>query len=182
MKYNRETEMEQLKEYRYLIATIFAVFAILLIGAVFSETFTQQRTYLELFMLFGGMLFVFSVLTVVVILGFSSFALFLAFFLAAAIAMYGIEAALLTIAITYCVWGFAFSIELLLADNDVPSAIEWFESRYTFESFKREYFAFYPMIFFVYLLIEVVPNILHRETLKRFSPSEVFEKMRNLLR
>ncbi len=174
--------MEQLKEYRYLIVTIFAIFAILMAGAVWSETFTEQRTYLELFMLFGSLLFIFSILTVVVILGFSSFALYLSFFIAAAIAMFGIEAALLATGITYSIWGLIFSIELLLADNSVESAVEWFRTRYTFESFKWEYYAFYPLILFIYLLIEVIPNILHRETLKRFSPSQVFEKMRDLLR
>jgi len=173
--------MNQLREYRYFILTIFAIFAILIVGAIFSQTFTEQKTYLELFMLIGSLLFIFSVLVVVAILGFSSFALYLALFIAAAIAMYGIEGALLVIGMTYLIWGFIFSIEVLLVDNDVKSAIDWFKKRYTFESFKWEYYAFYPMMLVLYVLIELFPSLLHREQLKRFSPRQVFEKMRGIL-
>ena len=173
--------MNQLREYRYFILTIFAIFAILIVGAIFSQTFTEQKTYLELFMLIGSLLFIFSVLVVVAILGFSSFALYLALFIAAAIAMYGIEGALLVIGMTYLIWGFIFSIEVLLVDNDVKSAIDWFKKRYTFESFKWEYYAFYPMMLVLYVLIELFPSLLHREQFKRFSPRQVFEKMREIL-
>ena len=174
--------MNQLREYRYFILTIFAIFAILIVGAIFSQTFTEQKTYLELFMLMGSLLFIFSVLVVVAILGFSSFAIYLALFIAAAIAMYGIEGALLVIGMTYLIWGLIFSIELLLVDNDVKSAIDWFKKRYTFESFKWEYYAFYPMMLILYVLIELFPSLLHREQLKRFSPRQVFEKMRTILK
>ncbi len=173
--------MNQLREYRYFILTIFAIFAILIVGAIFSQTFTEQKTYLELFMLMGSLLFIFSVLVVVAILGFSSFAIYLALFIAAAIAMYGIEGALLVIGMTYLIWGLIFSIELLLVDNDVKSAIDWFKKRYTFESFKWEYYAFYPMMLILYVLIELFPSLLHREQFKRFSPRQVFEKMREIL-
>ncbi len=174
--------MNQLREYRYLILIIFSIFGILLIGAYFSPTFTQQKTYLELFMLLGALLFVFSALVIFAIIGFSSFALYLAIFIAAVIAMYGIEGALLVITMTYLLWGLVFSIEVLLVDNEVKSAIEWFRSRYTFESFKREYYAFYPMMLVLYVLIELFPSLLHREKMKRFSPKQVFEKMRDILK
>lgn len=173
--------MNQLREYRYFILIIFAIFCILLLGAFFSQTFTEQKTYLELFMLMGALLFIFSVLVVVAILGFSSFAIYLALFIAAAIAIYGIEGALLVIGMTYFIWGFIFSIEVLLVDNDVKSAIDWFKKRYTFESFKWEYYAFYPMMLILYVLIELFPSLLHREQFKRFSPRQVFEKMREIL-
>ena len=174
--------MKQLREYRYFILIIFAIFAILLLGAFFSQTFTEQKTYLELFMLMGALLFIFSVLVVVAILGFSSFAIYLALFIAAAIVMYGIEGALLVIGMTYLIWGFIFSIEVLLVDNNVKSAIDWFKKRYTFESFKWEYYAFYPMMLILYVLIELFPSLMHREQLKRFSPRQVFEKMREILK
>ncbi len=173
--------MNQLKEYRYLIVIIFAIFGTLLIGAYFSQTFTEQRSYLELFTLMGALLFVFSVLVVVAILGFSSFAIYLSIFIAAVIAMYGIEGALLVISMTYLLWGFVFSIEVLLVDNDVESAIDWFKSRYTFETFKREYYAFYPMMYLLYILVELLPSLMHREELKRFSPQQVLEKMQEML-
>lgn len=174
--------MNQLKEYRSIILIIFAIFTILLIGAFFSTTFTEQRTYLELFMLLGSLLFIFSVLIVVATLGFKSFAIYLSVFIAAVMAMYGIEGALLVIGMTYLVWGLVFSIELLLVDNDVETAIQWFKERYDFKSFKLEYYAFYPMIIILHLLIELIPNLLHGENLKRFSPPQVFEKMKEILR
>lgn len=174
--------MDQLKEYRSLILIICAIFGILIAGAIFSDSFTQQKTYLELFMLAGSLLFIFSILVIVAILGFSSFSIYLSFFIAAAMAMYGLEGALLVIGLTYATWGLVFSIELLLVDNDVKSAIEWFKSRYTFESFRWEYYAFYPMMLVLYLLIELLPNLMHRENLKRFSPKQVFEKMQEILK
>ena len=174
--------MNQLREYRYLILTVFAIFAILLIGAFFSPSFAEQMNYLELFLLLGSLLFVFSVLTVVVILGFSSFAIYMAVFLAAVIAMYGIEGALLVIFLSYITWGLVFSIELLLVDNGVESAIDWFAKRYDFQSFKREYYIFLPMSYLLYVLIEVLPSLLHRENFSRFSPNEVYEKMQEILK
>ncbi|MEA3455981.1 MAG: hypothetical protein U9R26_05710 [Campylobacterota bacterium] len=173
--------MNQLREYRSIILIIFAIFAILLLGAYSSQTFTEQKSFLELFVLLGALLFVFSLLVVFAIIGFSSFALYLSIFLAAVIAMYGIEGAILVVSMTYLLWGLVFSIEVLLVDNDVRSATEWFKSRYTFESFKREYYAFYPMILILYILIELFPSFLHREELKRFSPSQVLQKMREIL-
>jgi hypothetical protein len=174
--------MNQLKEYRSIILIIFAIFAIILVGAIFSSTFTEQKTYLELFMLLGSLLFVFSVLVVVATIGFASFAIFLALFLAAVIALYGVEGALLVIGMTYLIWGLIFSIELLLVDNGVESAVEWFRDRYDFKSFKMEYYAFYPMMYVLYVLIELIPSLLHRENLRRFSPTQVFEKMRGILK
>ncbi|MEA3492609.1 MAG: hypothetical protein U9R27_11985 [Campylobacterota bacterium] len=173
--------MNRLKEYRDLIVIIFAIFTILLVGAIFSHSFTQQRTYMELFMLMGSLLFVFSALVLFAILGFSSFALYLTIFIAAVMVMYGIVGAILVIAITYLIWGFIFSIELLLVDNGVVSAIDWFKRRYDFQSFKWEYYAFYPLLLILYILIELFPNILHGEEMRRFSPKKVFEKMREIL-
>jgi len=173
--------MEELKAYRYLILIIFSIFGILLAGAYFSPSFTEQKSYLELFILMGSLLFVFSVLVVAASLGFRSFALYMAFFLAAVIAMYGIEGALIVIFLTYITWGLVFSIELLLVDNGAEGAVEWFSKRYDFKSFRREYYIFLPMSYLLYLLIEVLPNLLHRENFSRFSPQEVYEKMREIL-
>jgi hypothetical protein len=174
--------MNQLREYRYLILTVFAIFVILMAGAIFSPSFTEQRTYLELFMLMGSLLFIFSVLVVAVILGFSSFALYMAVFIAAVVAMYGIEGALLVVGLSYITWGFVFSIELLLVDQNVESAIEWFQKRYTFKSFKQEYYVFLPMMYLLYTLIEILPSLFSRESFSRFSPSEVYEKIKKILK
>jgi len=173
--------MEQFREYRYIIVTIFAIFGILLAGAYYSDSFSQRLEYLELFMLFGSLLFVFSMLVIFVILGFGSFAIYMAIFISIVMLMYGIVGVILVTSMTYLSWGIVFSIELLLVYHDVPSAIEWFQKRYDFQSFRMEYYAFYPMTILLYLLIELLPNIWHGESIERFSPHQIFEKMREVL-
>ncbi len=170
-----------MREYRSLIVTIFAIFALTLLGAIFSPSFTLQQSYLELFILFGSVLFIFSVLVVLAYIGFGSFALYLAIVVSAIMLLFGVERVFLAIGMTYAIWGFIFSIELLLVDNGVKSAIVWFEQRYTFDTFTKEFYAFYPMIIVVYILVEVIPALFLDEKPKRFSPSEVFEKMREIL-
>ncbi|SFV61124.1 hypothetical protein MNB_SV-6-929 [hydrothermal vent metagenome] len=172
--------MEQLKEYRYIIVTIFAIFAILLVGAYYSDSFSQRLNYLELFTLLGSLLFVFSMLVVFAILGFESFAIYMAIFISVVMLMYGILGVILVASMTYLAWGVVFSIELLLVYHDVPSAIDWFRDRYDFDSFRVEYYAFYPMTILLYLLIELLPNVWNGEKIERFSPHQIFEKMRDL--
>jgi hypothetical protein len=132
-------------------------------------------------MLFGSVLFIFSVLVILAYIGFGSFALYLAIVVSAIMLLFGVERAFLATGMTYAIWGFIFSIELLLVDNGVKSAIVWFEDRYNFDTFTKEFYAFYPMIIVVYIMVESIPSIFLDEKPKRFSPSEVFEKMREIL-
>jgi len=104
-------------EYRSLALIIIAIFTITLLAAYFSPSFAEQKTYLELFILFGSLLFIFAVVVIFATLGFHSFALFLSLFLAAVIVMYGVLGALLITAITYFLWGSIFAMELLLFYN-----------------------------------------------------------------
>ena len=170
-----------MKEYRSLVFIIFAIFAVTLLGAYFSPTFQEQRGWLELFFLLGGVLFIVSVLAVFATLGFSSFAIYMAVFLAAVISLYGILGAVIVVFLTYVVWGSIFAMEVLLYDAGANSAKEWFVTRYKFKSFKAEYYAFYPMLGFVYVLLEILPNLLHRESVIDFSPSRVLKEMEELL-
>ncbi len=172
---------KNVKEYRSIALIIIAIFIITLIGAFFSPTFSEQKTYLELFFLFGSLLFIFSILVIFAAIGFSSFALFLALFLALVMLMYGIEGALLVTGMTYFSWGFIFAMEVLLFYNGVASAKEWFITRYSFKSFKVEYYVFYPMIGMLYILLEFVPNIFSKEKLLKFSPSKVLKEMEEIL-
>jgi hypothetical protein len=173
--------MDHLREYREVVAIVFAIFATLLAGAFFSDTFYDQMRYMELFVTLGALLFVFGMLVVFAILGFGSFALYMAIFVSIVMMMYGIEGVLLVTSMTYVVWGLIFSIELLLVDNGVESAIDWFRQRYNFESFRVEYYTFYPMLCILYILIELLPNLLHGEKSKRFAPRKILEKMRKVL-
>ncbi len=168
--------------YRSLFLIVLAIFAITLLGAYFSPTFTQQKEWLELFFLLGGVLFIVSTLAVFATLGFSSFAIYMAIFLAAVIALFGILGAVIVVLLTYIVWGFVFAMEVLLYDSGSISAKEWFISRYTFKEFKAEYYAFYPMLGFVYILLEIVPNILSRVSIIHFSPSRVLKEMEKILK
>jgi len=170
-----------MQEYRSLFITIIAIFILTLAGAYFSPTFSEQKTYLELFSLLGALLFIFSALVVFAAIGFRSFALFMAVFLAIVISMFGVLGAFIVVGLTYIAWGSIFAMELLLIDNNVTSAKMWFISRYDFKTFKMEYYAFYPLIGFVYLLLEIIPNILSKESAMGFSPSRVLKEMEELL-
>jgi len=164
------------------ITYVIAIFIITLLAAYFSPSFAEQRSYLELFILFGSLLFIFSVVVIFATLGFHSFALFLSIFLAAVIALYGVLGALLVTAMTYFLWGSIFAMEVLLFYNGSQSAKEWFIARYTFKTFKNEYYIFYPMIGMLYILLEFIPHFLYREKLLKFSPSRVLKEMEEILK
>ena len=171
-----------MSEYRSLALTVIAIFVITLMAAYFSNSFAQQQSYLELFTLFGSLLFIFSVVVIFAILGFHSFALFLSIFLAAVISIYGILGALLVTVVTYFLWGSIFAMEVLLFYNGSQSAKEWFVSRYDFKTFKIEYFAFYPMMGMLYILLEFIPYLFSKEKLLKFTPSKVLKEMEMLLK
>jgi len=171
-----------MKEYRSLALIVIALFVITLVGAYFSPSFSEQKTFLELFMLMGALLFIFSALVIFATIGFGSFSLYLAIFLAAVMGMYGIEGAFLVTSMTYLVWGSIFAMEVLLFYNGLKSAKEWFQERYTFKSFKNEYYAFYPMLFIAYLFLELIPSFLYRESFLEFKPSKVLEVMKEVLK
>ena len=171
-----------MREYRSLALTVIAIFIVTLVGAFFSPTFNEQKTWLELFFLFGALLFIFSILVIFAAIGFSSFSLYLAIFLAAVMGMYGVEGALLVTGMTYFFWGSIFAMEVLLFYNHVKSAKEWFIARYTFKTFKNEYYAFYPMMGMLYILLEFVPSLFYREKLLKFSPSRVLKEMEEILK
>jgi len=170
-----------MQEYRSLALIILSIFSVTLIGAYFSPTFQEQRGWLELFFLLGGVLFIVSTLTIFATLGFSSFSIYMAIFLAAIIAMFGILGAIIVVLLTYIAWGSVFAMEVLLYDSGAVSAKEWFITRYKFKDFKREYYAFYPMLGFIYVLLEIIPNLISRESVIAFSPSRVLKEMEELL-
>jgi hypothetical protein len=168
-------------EYRSLALTVIAIFIITFLAAYFSPSFAEQKSYLELFILLGSLLFIFSVVIIFATLGFHSFALFLSIFLAAIIALHGVLGALLVTVMTYFLWGSIFAMEVLLFYNGSESAKEWFVSRYDFKTFKMEYFAFYPMMGMLYVLLEFIPYIFSKEKLLQFTPSKVLKEMEELL-
>jgi len=171
-----------MQEYRSLALIVLAIFVVTLLGVFLSPTFEAQKGYLELFFLFSGVLFIVSILTVFATLGFTSFAMYMSVFIAAVIAMFSILGAVIVVFITYIIWGSIFAMEVLLYAAGAHSAKEWFIDRYTFKAFKAEFYAFYPMIGFIYILLEILPNILKRESIIEFSPPRVLKEMEALLK
>jgi len=170
-----------MKEYRSLALIVLAIFIVTLLGAYFSPTFQEQKGWLELFFLFGSVLFIVSTLALFASLGFSSFAIYMAVFIAAVTSLFGILGAVIVVLLSYVAWGTVFAMEVLLYDSGASSAKEWFVSRYTFKDFKIEYYVFYPMLGFIYILLELLPNLLKRESVIHFSPSRVLKEMQALL-
>ena len=170
-----------MQEYRSLALTVIAIFIVTLLGAWFSPSFEEQQSYLELFILFGSLLFIFAVVAVFAFLGFHAFSLYMSLFLAIVIAMFGILGAVIVVSLTYIAWGSVFAMEVLLFDNGVEGAKEWFLSRYKFKTFKVEFYVFSPLIGFMYLILEIIPGIIHRESVIDFSPSRVLKEMEALL-
>ena len=171
-----------MKESGYLILTIVALFVITLTGAYFSPTFEEQKSFLEIFYLSGALLFIFSALVIFATIGFGSFAIYGAIFLAAVMGMYGIEGAVLVVGMTYFLWGSIFAMQVLLFYHHLKSATEWFKKRYTYRSFGREFKVFYPMLWVAYFFLEFIPSILYREDFLRFIPSRVLEEMEEVLK
>jgi len=171
-----------MKEYRSLTLIIIAIFLIILAGAYFSPTFEEQKGFLELFILMGSLLFIFSALVIFATIGFGSFAIYGAIFLAAVMGMYGIEGAVLVISMTYFIWGSIFAMQVLLAYQHLKSAKEWFQKRYTYKTFKKEYRIFYPMLWIAYIFLEFIPSILYREDFLKFIPSRIPGEMKEILK
>jgi hypothetical protein len=169
------------KEYRSLALTLIAIFAITLIGALYSPTFEEQKTFLELFFLMGSLLFIFSALVIFATIGFRSFAVYGALFLASVMGIYGIEGALMVTGLTYITWGSIFAMEILLVYHRVKSAITWFQKRYTYKTFLLEYRVFYPVLLVAYVFLEIIPSLFFRESFLRFSPSKILKAMREIL-
>jgi hypothetical protein len=170
-----------LREYKSLFFIILALFAILFLGAYYSPTFEQQQTYLEMFVMLGALLFIFSLLVVFATISFGSFTIYLAIFLAIVMQLYGIEGALLVVGMSYVAWGGIFGMEFLLLHFEVKSAIGWFEARYSKKAFMIEYKVFYPMIIINLILLEWIPAILYQENFIKLHPRELASKMSQLL-
>ncbi len=174
--------MRLLLEYRDLLLIIITIFLLTLLGAYFSTSFEERHSYLELFFLLGSLLFIFSALVVAVTLGSASFGLYGAIFLAGVMGIYGIEGAALVVLLTYLVWGFTFTMELLLLYQGVKSAKEWFQIRYTLESFSLEYRLFYPLIPIALLFLEWIPSLLYREPFLRIETAHILPLAKRLLK
>ena len=163
------------------IATLIAGFAILIAGAYTSPSFAEEMSYIEAIGILTALVMVFSIVVIAAHLGFKSFSLFMALFFAMAISLYGVYAGIIVAVMTYIVWGFVFSIQLLLVHNHSKAAIDWFKAHYSYKSFELEYRVFYPMIWIFYFLWDYLPAIFYKDRDEYFSPQYIKDYMKSIL-
>ncbi|MEA2029411.1 MAG: hypothetical protein U9N49_10610 [Campylobacterota bacterium] len=171
-----------MREYKDLIAVLVAILTLIVIGALFSPTLEEQKSFWMLLINTLVLLFAFGFLATLVYIGFKSFALYGAVVISIVIVMFGLYWVMTIVGMTYLIWGFIFGFEALLVAYRVKSAEEWFKDRYTYKSFYREYKIFYPMIMVVYTIVEILPSLLGLEKPKRFEANDIIERMREILR
>jgi len=174
--------MSKSKDFWLLIALSFAIIGVLILGIYTSPTYTQKQNYINSLILFLEVLFVASATLVLLWHGFKNFAIMLALILGAITSLFGIEAAIIATLFSYITWGFAFTIELLLAHNGVQGAIDWFKIHYTPKSFAIEYKIFYPMLKIMHILLEIIPSKIYKEPMLDFTPKELYTAMLNELK
>lgn len=77
---------------------------------------------------------------------------------------------------TYAVTAPTFAMEVLLFNENPSLKSQWFKSRYTYKTFKIEFYLFWPAIFILYLLI-----FSYGASRVSFSSKEILNKMKILL-
>ena len=165
------------RDFNILVGISILILSILAFGIYTSPTYTQKQAIFNSTIFFLSVVFIASITLIVLWHGFKEFSLMLTIILAMIISLLGIKAGLIAVLMTYIIWGFAFSIELLLAHNGVESAIIWFKKHYKVKSFKVEFKIFYPMIILMHLFLEIIPGILYKEAILDFNPKELYQAM-----
>jgi len=62
--------------------------------------------------------------------------------------------------LTYFTWGVVVAFEVVLVMAGSEFAKEWVKKRYTLKFFMFEVYLFFPLVFFGYLFLEVLPYFL----------------------
>ncbi len=165
------------KDFNLLAGLSIGIILILFAGVYTSPTYSQKTAILNSIIYFLATVFIASVTLIILWHGFKEFSVMLAIILAMIISLLGIKAGLIAVFATYIIWGFVFSIELLLAHNGVKSAIAWFKKHYKVKSFQIEFKIFYPMLMVMHILLEIIPGIIYREAILDFKPKELYKAM-----
>lgn len=71
-----------------------------------------------------------------------------------------LDVLLFFIILTYLAWGFIFGIHAMLVISGSKSAKKWARFWYTPKGYVYECYIFFPMIYFVFLLVEFLPAVL----------------------
>ncbi len=165
------------RDFNMLVGISILILSILAFGIYTSPTYTQKQAIFNSTIFFLSVIFIASITLIVLWHGFKEFSIMLAIILAMIISLLGVKAGLIAVLMTYIVWGFAFSIELLLAHNGVEGAIVWFKKHYNVKSFKVEFKIFYPMIIVMHIFLEIIPGVIYREAILDFKPKELYQAM-----
>ncbi len=165
-----------LKDFFILSFATIGLFLLLWVGYFTSETYDMQKNYINASIIFASVIFITSSVILVATYGFKSFPYFILILLVMSFLLYGIWGVIYVFILSYITWGFAFSIELLLI-NSSKNAINWFKKRYTKRSFSIEYRLFFPMLWFLHLILEQIPSFFIKEPLIEFNPKKMYEKV-----
>ena len=60
--------------------------------------------------------------------------------------------------LTYIVWGFVVSFEVLLGMSGSKVALEWIKKHHTYKMLYKEVLVFYTMIWIAYFFLEIIPH------------------------
>ncbi len=79
--------------------------------------------------------------------------------------------------LTYLVWGFIVSFEVILAMGGSAVAREWIKKHHTYRQLYQEVRVFYPMIWLGYLFLELLPHYLFKAPLTAYDMDRLFEEL-----
>ncbi len=82
------------------------------------------------------------------------------------------------VGMTYLVWGFVVSFQIVLAMSGAKWALRWIKSRYRYKTLYIEVLVFYPMILLGYLFLELLPHyIFGVKRLTSFDMDTLFKRL-----
>lgn len=71
-----------------------------------------------------------------------------------------LDVILLFMLLTYLAWGFIFGVHAMLIVSGSTAAQKWARFWYNKKGYIYECYIFFPMLYFVFLLVEFLPSIL----------------------
>ena len=168
-------------KYFSLVSIALSILTITILNLYLIPDFRGQNGWLELSNTYTVALLIVSILVALISLGLSRFPVYMIFFLIIITSIVGVLGSAIISLLVYIAWGTIFAMEVLLYSSGTKSAEEWFLHHYKFKNFQIEYYIFYPMFWFTYFFLEILPSVISKKSAINFSPSRVLKKMRKLL-
>ena len=79
--------------------------------------------------------------------------------------------------LTYLVWGFVISFEVVLAMSGSSFALRWIKRHHTYKQLYYEVKVFYPMIYLGYFFLEQLPYLIWKTPKIDFDMEGLFEAL-----